>query len=224
MAATADVSLTFSDGLLKIRCDYDELYVDGLRSLPGARYEPKDRTWRLRAGRENLTAVAVWLHELGSTVVVACDPEAQRRLERCTPAWLIARQVGIVVSGPYNAMRVRLLRMVPEAVYEPRKRCWVVAVTRASAAALLETLNRGGWRFEADGRTRRVLERVREGSPYDPLRIDRARAGPERRRSPVPHWRHYVRGAVFDANRERREFVEGIGWCVRVRVDPNAHC
>jgi hypothetical protein len=217
------MSLALSEGLLEIRCGYDELHVDGLRSLPSARYEPQDRTWRLRAGRENLTAVAVWLHELGDTMVITCDPEAQRRLERCTPAWITARQVGIVVSGPYNAVRVRLLRKVPEAAYDPHKRWWRVEVTRASAAALLEALNRGGWRFEADGRTRRLLERVREGSPYDPLRIDRAPAEPGRRRSPVSHWRHHVRGAVFRANRERREFVEGIGWCVRVRVDPNAH-
>jgi hypothetical protein len=59
----------------------------------------------------------------------------------------------------------------------------LVAVTRAGAAALLEALNRGGQRFEADDRTRRLLERVREGSPYDELRIDRAPAELGRRRS-----------------------------------------
>ena len=223
LAAKSRVSLAFSDGLLEIRCDSDELHVDGLRSLPGGRNDPQDRTWRLRASRENLTAVAVWLHELGGTVVVKGDSEAQRRLKRSTPAWISAREVGIVVSGPYNAVRVRLLRKVPEAVYEPPQRCWVVAVTRASGAALLEALNRGGWRFETDDRTRRLLERVREGSPYDPLRIDRPPVEPGCRRSPVAHWRHHLRGAVFKANRERREFVEGIGWCVRVRVDPDMH-
>jgi hypothetical protein len=220
LAAKARVSLTFSDGLLEIRWDSDNVPVADLSSLPGARRGPWDRTWRLRAGRRNLTAVAVWLHELGDTVVVTCDQEARRRLERCTAAWITAGAAGIVVAGPYNAVRVRLLRSVPEAVYKPRERCWVVAVTRGSAAALLQTLAAGGWRFQTDDRTRRLLERVREGCPYDELRFDCVPAEPGGRRSPVPHWRHHVRGAVFRANRERREFVEGIGWCVRVRVDP----
>lgn len=221
MAPKPSVTLAFSDGLLDIRCDYDELLVDGLRSLPGARYEPQDRTWRLRAGRENLTAVATWLHELGDTVCVTCDAEARRRVESCTPAWVTARQDGVVVSGPYNAVRVRLLREVPEAVYEPLKRRWMVPVTRAGAAALLGALDSGGWRFEADEPTRHLLERVREGAPYDPLK-DTASGEAEQRRSPIPHWRHYVRGPIFEANHDRREFVEGIGWCVRVRVDPAA--
>jgi hypothetical protein len=35
-----------------------------------------------------------------------------------------------------------------------------------------------------------------------------------------PHWRHVTRGHIFRANPHRHEWVEGIGWCVRVRVDP----
>lgn len=223
MEAQAGVSLTFSDGLLEIRCDSDNLPGADLRSLPGARQGPWDRTWRLRACRENLTPVAIWLHELQGTVVVTCDEEARRRLERCTPAWITARPRGIVVAGPYNGTRVRLLRTVPEAAYEPRERCWLVTVTRGSAAALLQALEAGGWRFLTDDRTRRLLERVREGTPYDELRLDRLPAEPGGRRSPVPHWRHHLRGPIYRANHERREFVEGIGWCVRVRVDPDVN-
>lgn len=223
MTTRPQLTLAFADGLVEIRSDYHELVVDGMRSLPGAHYDADDRVWRLRAAREALTAVAVWLREAGDTINVRCDREARRRLDNCSPAWVTACREGIIVAGPYNAPRVRLLRAVPEAVYEPRRQRWVVAVTRASAAALLHAIDVGGWRFEADARTRRLLELVREGAPYEPLRLDRGPAEPGRRRSPVPHWRHYLRGAVFEANRDRREFVDGIGWCVRVRVDPTAN-
>lgn len=222
MSPPTRIALSLSNGVLEIRCVYDPALVPRLRSLPGARYTAEQRAWRVAASRSALTKLAVLLHELGETVRVSHETETRRRLDRCSPAWVTAHDEGVVVRGPYNPVRVRLMRTVPEAVYAPGTRRWVVAVTRASAAALLHAIDLGGWRFEVEERTRRLLERVREGAPDDPLRTARSAADPGVRRSPIPHWRHHVRGAIFDANRDRREWVEGIGWCVRVRVDPSA--
>lgn len=59
---------------------------------------------------------------------------------------------------------------------------------------------------------------VMELSP-PPARHDGA-ATQAGRASPTPHWRHVTRGPIFAANPKRREWVDGVGWCVRVRVDP----
>lgn len=94
-------------------------------------------------------------------------------------------------------------------------------MTRAGALAILALVD-GTDELVVTQRARRALQRSAAASqPAGRVaRYAEASVEPTTRRSPVAHWRHYTAGAVFDNPARQRLNVPGIGWCVRIRVEP----
>jgi hypothetical protein len=110
------------------------------------------------------------------------------------------------------------VRALPERRYRSERRRWWVPPTRAGALALLARIAVG--ELLADSATAARLERLGTGRGEQLSAPAPEPPDDERKRlSPIPHWRHVTRGPIFDAN--PHEWVEGIGWCVRIRVDPS---
>jgi len=205
-------------GLVRLRTRYHPQLVERLRRLPGRRFIAERGDWVLPARREALVALARLLAELGDPAELS--KRARRRLERHGPGRIELREGEFELSVRPRPQLVERIRTVPERRYLSERRRWRVAPTRAGALALLALVDDG--ELVAAPAT---LGRLRQ------LAASRAAAaGPEgepaaaeagaNRASPSPHWRHVTRGPVFRANPHRHEWVEGIGWCVRVRVDP----
>ena len=205
-------------GLVRLRTRYDPQLVERLRRLPGRRFIAERGEWLLPARREALVALAQLLAELGGRAELS-EP-ARRRLERHGPGRIEVREGEFELSVRPRPQLVERIRAIPERRYWAERRCWRVAPTRAGARALLALVDDGELVAAPAtlGRLRQLAaSRAAAGGPEGGPAAAEAGAS---RASPSPHWRHVTRGPVFRANPHRHEWVEGIGWCVRVRVDP----
>ena len=210
-------------GLVRLRGDYHPELVKQIRALPGRRFIRERGEWVLPASREALADVAALVERLGEDARLS--GRARRRLERARPGRIESRDGQFELSFAFNPRRLARVRSIPERRYQPEGRGWTVAPTRAGALALLALIEEGDFAAEPELAARLTrMATARELVPLGaPDSSDDRAASEEQRSSPVPHWRHVTRGPIFDANPHRQEWVEGIGWCVRVRVDPTRH-
>jgi hypothetical protein len=207
-------------GLVRLRVDYHPELVKQIRALPGRRFIREPGEWVLPARRKGLADVAALVDRLGDDALLSA--RARRRLVRVRPGRIESRDGQFELCFAFNPRRLARVRSIPERRYQPERRSWTVAPTRAGALALLALLEDGEFTAQPDlaaRLARLAAERAPSWSGSEGASGDRAVNG-EQRSSPAPHWRHVTRGPIFDANPQRREWVEGIGWCVRVRVDP----
>jgi hypothetical protein len=207
-------------GLVRLRGDYHPELVKQIRALPGRRFIRERSEWVLPARREALADVAALVERLGEDARLS--GRARQRLERARPGRIESRAGQFELSFAFNPRRLARVRSIPERRYLPERRSWTVAPTRAGALALLALLEDAEFTAQpelAARLARLAAERAPSSSGNEGPSGDRA-ATAEQRSSPGPHWRHVTRGAIFEANPQRQEWVEGIGWCVRVRVDP----
>jgi hypothetical protein len=207
-------------GLVRLRGDYDPELVEQIRALPGRSFIRERSEWVLPARREALAHVAALVDRLGDDA--GLSERARRRLKHVRPGRIESRDGQFELSFEFNPRRLVRVRSIPERRYQPERHSWTVAPTRAGALALLALLEEG--EFTADPEVAaRLARRASERSPDSLSQGDAERDGAasvKQRSSPSPHWRHVTHGPIFDANPHRHEWVEGIGWCVRVRVDP----
>jgi len=216
--ATPGVDVDIDGGLMRLRTDYDPQLVARIKQLPDRRYVPDRTEWVLPARRPALAALAGMVAELDGQVHLS--DRARRRLERQGPGRIEINDGEIEVTVTPRPRKLAQIKAVPERKYLPDRRRWLVPPTRAAALALLTLV--GDAELVATPAANGLLQRLATARPQpteDPPPEDDAAQG-QYRASPTPHWRHVTRGAVFDANPHRHEWVDGIGWCVRIRVDP----
>lgn len=220
MSSRRRLHVDVDGGLVRLRGACDPELVRQIRALPSRRFIRERSEWVLPARREALAEVAALVDRLGDDARLS--PRARQRFERARPGRIESRNGQFELTFAYNPRRLARVRAIPERRYLPERRSWTVAPTRAGAIALIALLEEGEFtaQLELAARLARLAaERASGSSGSEGAGDDRTATG-ERRSSPVPHWRHVTRGPIFDANAERQEWVEGIGWCVRVRVDP----
>jgi hypothetical protein len=204
-------------GLVRLRTRYEPRLIEQIKRLPGRRFIAEHAEWVLPARRDGLLAVARLVIELGGQAELS--DRARRRLERHGPGRIDLHGAEFELSVRPRPDRLERIRAVPERRYLPERRRWLVPPTRAGALALLALVDDG----ELVGAPA-TLARLRQlagnrAAAGEPVR-DHADESAPSRASPSPHWRHVTRGPTFRANPHRHEWVDGIGWCVRVRVDP----
>ena len=206
-------------GVIRLRADYDPQLVERIKRLPDRRYSREKREWTVPARRVALYDLCELLIDYNGRLGVRYSERALRRLSLQGPGRITLEKGGMRVWAPYKPRRLERIRAIPELRFERATKTWAGPATRAGATALLGLL--ADREVVADASTRERLERVAAAREGDDLRQLAAQtASDSSRSSPVPHWRHVTSGPVFDANPQRQEWVEGIGWCVRVRVDP----
>ena len=199
--------------LITLRARYDPALIKRLKQLPGRRYVAQDTEWVLPARSEALVALARLLADLDDRATLS--DRARRRLERYGPGRVEWCDGEFAIRVAPRPRRLAKIRALPERRWDPERRCWELPATRAGALALAELLDEG--ELVA---TPAAATRVRQVSAARPA-ADRhdeytTQAG---RASPTPHWRHVTRGPIYAANHQRREWIAGVGWCVRVRVN-----
>ena len=164
-----------------------------------------------------MCGVIAELEERGNDVDIT-EPAAAR-LSRLDVGRGVLRRGAIEIAGPYSERRLPALRALPERRFDAERRIWTVPLTRAGALAILALADETD-ELVITQRARHALQRSATASPprkrvaRDPTALEVTR------RSPVPHWRHYTAGAVFDNPIRPRVNIPGIGWCVRIRVNP----
>jgi hypothetical protein len=213
---STQLTIDADGGLVRLRAHCDPDLVERLKRLPGRRYIAERAEWVLPARRDGLVAIARLVIELDGQVELS--ERARRRLDRYGPGRLELCEGEFELCIAPRPGRLARIRAIPERRYVAERRVWRVPPTRAGALALIPLLEDG--ELVATPAAASLLPRLAATRPvpnaeaaYEPA------AGPaEGRASPSPHWRHVTRGPVFRAN--AHEWVEGIGWCVRVRVDP----
>ena len=215
-APVQDVHIDAEGGLVRISIPYDPTLIARIKVLTGRRFIRERGEWAVPATPEGLRQVDDLAKDLDGRVRLS--DRAARRLERARVPHVRAADGGFELTFPYRPALVERVRALPERRYDPRGRRWTISATRAGALALLELLAEGD--FTAGERTRERLARLAAESARGSQEAPASRAPGTARSSPIPHWRHVTRGAVFEGNPQRREWVEGIGWCVRIRVDP----
>lgn len=206
-------------GVICLRADYDPQLVERIKRLPGRRYSSETREWTVPARRAALYDLCELLIGYDGRLDVRYSGRALRRLSRQGPGRITLEEGQVRLWAPYQPRRLERIRAIPELRFERASKTWAGPPTRAGAIALLDLL--ADRELLTDASTRARLERVAAAPEGHQLRQLAAQsASGSSRSSPVPHWRHVTSGPVFDANPQRQEWVEGIGWCVRVRVDP----
>ncbi|MGI8944758.1 MAG: hypothetical protein ACR2GL_00775 [Thermoleophilaceae bacterium] len=206
-------------GVVRLRAPYNPQLLERIRRLPDRRYRRDKREWTFPARREALYGLCELLADYDGRLDVGYSERALRRLSRQGPGRITFERDRVRLWLPYQRRRIERVRAIPELRFERATRTWAGPATRAGAIALLGLL--ADREALADPSTRQRLQRIAaaarecEGLGQALTRTD---SGP-RRRPPVAHWRHVTSGPVFEAN--PREWVEGVGWCVRVRVDPS---
>jgi hypothetical protein len=204
-------------GMVHLRTRYEPQLVERLRCLPGRRFVAERGEWVLPARRDGLVALARLVVELGRQAELS--DRARRRLERHGPGRIDLHGGDFELSVRPRPGRLERIRALPERRYLADRRRWLVPPTRAGALALLALVD-GGELVAAPATLARLRElaanRAAAGEPVG----DEADESAASRASPTAHWRHVTRGPTFRANPHRHEWVDGIGWCVRVRVDP----
>lgn len=211
------------EGLMRLAsAPYDETIVDWIKTLPVRHYRRHSQDWRVPARREHLRNVCGVIAELEERGIdVDITESAAARLSRLDVGRGVLRRNAIEIAGPYSERRLPALRALPERRFDAERKIWTVPLTRAGALAILALADETD-ELVITQRARRALQRSATASPpTDPAaRADAASSGRAARCSPVAHWRHYTAGAVYDNPARPRIDVPGIGWCVRVRVDP----
>jgi hypothetical protein len=211
------LAVDIDGGLVRLRTRYQPRLVEQIKRLPGRRFIAEHAEWVLPARRAGLVAVARLLAGLGAEAELSDG--ARRRLERHGPGRIDVHGGEFELSVRPRPGRLERIRAVPERRYLPERRRWLVPPTRAGALALL-TLVDDGELVGAPATLARLRQLAGSRAPgTDPVGDD-ADESAASRASPSPHWRHVSRGPIFSANPHRHEWVDGIGWCVRVRVDP----
>jgi hypothetical protein len=204
-------------GMVRLRTRYEPQLVERLRCLPGRRFVAERGEWVLPARRDGLLALARLVVELGGRAQLS--DRARRRLERLGPGRIEVREGEFELSVRPRPGRLERIRALPERRYLPEQRRWLVPPTRAGALAVLALVDDGEL-VAAPATLARLRQlasnRAASGEPIG----NEAHESAASRASPTPHWRHVTRGPTFSANPHRHEWVDGIGWCVRVRVDP----
>jgi hypothetical protein len=213
------LAVDIDGGLVRLRTRYQLRLVERLRRLPGRRFIAERGEWVLPARREGLAALAQLLAELGDQAELS--ERARRRLERHGPGRIEVREGEFELSVRPRPQLVERIRTVPERRWLTERRRWRVPTTRAGALALLTLVDDG--ELVAAPATLARLRRLAAGraAPGVPEGGRAAGEPGASRASPRKHWRHVSRGPIFRANPHRHEWIEGIGWCVRVRVDPD---
>lgn len=198
---------------------YDDLVVSCIRELPERRYRGHSKDWCVPARRQNLRYVWTMIAELEERRInVEVSMAAQARLDHVDVGRAVLRDRVIEITGPFSERRLPALRDLPERRFDPDRKVWTIALTRAGALSILTLVNDTD-ELVVTRRTRRALERCAaeaEPAPHGTTQPDRPLGPP--RRSPIAHWRHYTTGPVFDNPARERIHVPGIGICVRVRV------
>ena len=211
-------------GLLQLAAEpYDETIVQWIRTVPQRRYRRQSHDWCIPARREHLLIVCSVIAELEERgIAVEISDAAAARLARVDTGRATLRGGAVEIAGPYSERRLPALRALPERRFDAERKLWTVPLTRAGALAIL-ALAGDTDELVITQSARRALQRAATASPPTKRNARDADAPvePTTRRSPVPHWRHYTAGAVFDNPARPRVHVPGIGWCVRVRVNPN---
>jgi len=212
-----------NEGLLQLAAvPYDETIIDWIRTLPQRHYRRETQDWITPARREHLQMVCGLIAELEERgIAVEISETAGARLTRVDIGRAMLRDGAIEIAGPYSQRRLQALRALPERRFDAERRIWTVPLTRAGALAIL-TLADNTDELVITQRARRGLQRASTASPLaeSGVRDARGSGGTKTRRSPVAHWRHYTTGAVFANPARERINVPGIGWCVRIRVNP----
>ena len=172
-----------------------------------------------RAGPPRAPATRVQGHRRarGTRIDVDVTEAAAARFSRLDVGRGILRRGLIEIAGPYSERRLRPRRM-PEVDASAR----VDGSAHAGGSAGdPRPCRRDGRSASHAARSSRVAAfRDRPPTAEGAARRDTASPGRAPRRSPVAHWRHYTAGAVFDNPARPRINVPGIGWCVRIRVNP----
>jgi hypothetical protein len=202
-------------GLVHLRADYDPRLVALMRKLPDRHYVAERAEWIMPARRPALAELCELIDR--PELEVTLTERARRRLERHGPGRLTLDKGELRLAFPYNPRRLKRVRAIPERRFDADSKSWIVPPSRAGALELLRLLDEG--EFRTEGAVRRRLEALAAGQERGRERLPSDDGGPSRE-PPIPHWRHVTRGAIFDANPQRQEWVDGVGWCVRIRVDP----
>ena len=209
-------------GLIRLAsAPYDKTIVDLIKTLPQRRYHRDSQDWSVPARREHLRSVCGVIAELEERGIdVELAEPAAARLSRLDVGRGVLRHNAIEIAGPYSERRLPALRALPERRFDAERKIWTVPLTRAGALAIL-ALADGDDELVITQRARRASERSAAATP-PPQGGARHADEPHAptRRSPIAHWRHYTAGPVFDNPAHRRVNVPGIGWCVRIRVNP----
>lgn len=211
------LTVDIDGGVIRLCADYHPHLVDRIKQLPDRRYCREKREWTVPARRAALYDLCELLMNYDGRLDVRCSERALQRLSRQGPGRITLEKGHVRLWVPYQPRRLERIRAIPELRFERTTETWAGPATRAGAIALLGLL--ADREVLADASTRERLERLagaREGD--EPRQLESHPASS--RSSPVPHWRLVTSGPVFDANRQRQEWVVGIGWCVRMRVDP----
>ena len=210
-------------GLIRLACaPYDDTIVDWIRTLPKRHYRRESHDWSVPARREYLRSVCGVIAELEERGIdVDVTEPAAARLSRLDVGRGVLRRGAIEIAGPYSERRLPALRTLPERRFDAERKIWTVPLTRAGALAILALADDTD-ELVITQRARRALQRSAAACPPTERAARADAASPRRaaRRSPVAHWRHYTAGAVYDNPARPRVNVPGIGWCVRIRVDP----
>ena len=210
-------------GVLQLAAEpYDDTIVHWIRTVPQRRYRRQTHDWCIPARREHLQAVCTVIAELEEReIAVEISEAAAARLARVDIGRAALRGGAIEIAGAYSERRLPALRALPERRFDTERKLWTIPLTRAGALAIL-ALAHDTDELVMTQRARRALQRSATASPVVKRNARDADAPVERttRRSPVAHWRHYTAGAVFDNPARPRVNVPGIGWCVRIRVNP----
>lgn len=212
----APLRIDLEGSLVRLRCAYDPGLIAEVRALPGRRYLAEAHEWVAPARREVLARLVALSERLGERAELT--PRARSRLERARPGRIDRDGDGFSVRFGYSRGRLQLVRAVSERSWDPASRSWRVPATRAGALDLLDLLESG--EFTAVPSVRAALEPLAAAQPRDRDAHPRDAARGQLRSSPTAHWRHVTRGPIFNANPQRHQWIDGVGWCVRIRVDP----
>ena len=202
-------------GLVHLRADYDPRLVALMRRLPERRYVAERAEWVMPARRPALAKLCELVER--PELEVTLSERARLRLERHGPGRLTLDKGELRLAFPYNPRRLKRVRAIPARRFDPDSKSWIVRPTRAGSLELLRLLDEG--EFRSEPAVRRRLEMLAAGQDGDGESRPSDDGGASRE-SPIPHWRHVTRGPIFNASPERQEWVDGVGWCVRIRVDP----
>jgi hypothetical protein len=205
-------------GLILLAFDYDEVLLELVRALPDRYFRSRERDWAMPARTANLRALA-------QLIADACELDVGVDLSRTASARLRRLQLAIVtvdddgalcVRGPYSETRLRTLRALPDARFDPAAKTWTMPLHRAEAIAVRALIARGEAVAGPHASSQLAqTARAREGVAH---RLD-AEAGTGR--SPAAHWRYHLPGnPVYDAGNLPRIEDPERGWCVRVWVRP----
>ena len=210
-----------NEGLLQLAAvPYDETIIDWIRTLPQRHYRRETQDWITPARREHLQMVCGLIAELEERgIAVEISETAGARLTRVDIGRAVLRDGAFEIAGPYSERRLPALRALPERRFDAERKIWTIPLTRAGALAIL-ALADGTDELVITRRARRALQRCATANPSEHVSSASDPSPGKTRRSPTPHWRHYTSGAVFDNPSRERIDVPGIGWCVRVRVNP----